>query len=164
MLHTINGFACAAIGFALVDLFNETKEIKLSPLYLSLVAFCFSMTVGVLWEFIEYSNDHLLSADAQRDTVVTKFSTRYFDETGQTPIPIKDIDHTIIYLEDGSELIIEDGYLDIGITDTMKDLFVNFIGAISFSFIGYYYVKNRANKAFFSSIVPTREGVEHTIE
>ena len=53
MLHTINGFLMAAIGFALVDIFNRSEKFtfKLSPLFLAVVAFCFSMTVGVLWEF-----------------------------------------------------------------------------------------------------------------
>ncbi len=53
-LHTINGFLCAAVGFCLVDLLNRTsKKINLTPLYVALTAFCFSMTVGVCWEFIE---------------------------------------------------------------------------------------------------------------
>ena len=53
MLHTINGFLCAAIGFALVDLLNRNKRVRmeLSPLYMAVVALCFSMTIGVLWEF-----------------------------------------------------------------------------------------------------------------
>ena len=41
MLHTINGFLCAAIGFALVDLLNESEHFSfhLSPVYLAIVAF-----------------------------------------------------------------------------------------------------------------------------
>ena len=48
MLHTINGFLVAAVGFCLVDLFNRSERFtfRLSPLFLALVAFCFSMTVG----------------------------------------------------------------------------------------------------------------------
>ena len=53
MLHTINGFLAAAVGFSMVMLLNEDERItfRLSPLFLALVAFCFSMTIGVLWEF-----------------------------------------------------------------------------------------------------------------
>lgn len=40
------------------------------------------------------------------------------------------------------------GYLDVGILDTMKDLFVNFIGAVVFSFYGYFYVKSRGKGRF----------------
>ena len=29
------------------------------------------------------------------------------------------------------------GYLDIGLIDTMKDLLVNFVGALAFSVVGY---------------------------
>lgn len=41
MLHTINGFCCAAIGFALVDILNRHKRfsVKLSPLYLAFAPF-----------------------------------------------------------------------------------------------------------------------------
>ena len=46
------------------------------------------------------------------------------------------------------------GYLDIGILDTMKDLFVNFIGAVVFSFIGYFYVKNRGKGWFAKRFIP----------
>lgn len=46
LLHTLNGFICAGIGFSLVDLLNQnSKSIKLSPLYIAIVAFCFSMTI-----------------------------------------------------------------------------------------------------------------------
>ena len=53
MLHTTTGFLCAATGFALIDILNRNSCIKfqLSPVYVALAAFCFSMTVGVLWEF-----------------------------------------------------------------------------------------------------------------
>lgn len=64
LLHTINGFLCAGVGFSLIDLLNKnSKDINLSPLFLSIVAFCFSMTIGVLWEFFEYSVDKILGFD-----------------------------------------------------------------------------------------------------
>ena len=53
ILHTMNGFLCAAVGFAMIDLLNRNEKFsfKLSPQYLAIASFCFSMTVGVLWEF-----------------------------------------------------------------------------------------------------------------
>ena len=59
VLHTLNGFLCAAIGFSLLDILNREEKIgfSLSPLYLAIVAFCFSMTVGVIWEFFECTMD-----------------------------------------------------------------------------------------------------------
>ena len=46
------------------------------------------------------------------------------------------------------------GYLDIGLIDTMKDLLVNFIGAAVFSFVGYFYVKNRGKGWFARNFIP----------
>ena len=68
------------------------------------------------------------------------------------------IDHTILYDANGKELaVIEGGYLDIGIIDTMKDLLVNFIGAIVFSFIGFMYIKNREKYKFATHFIPTSD-------
>lgn len=54
VLHTLNGFLCAAIGFSLLDILNRHNDVRfhLSPLYLAIMSFCFSMTVGVIWEFL----------------------------------------------------------------------------------------------------------------
>ena len=145
MLHTINGFLCAAIGFCLVDMMNREDQFsfKLSPLYLAIVSFCFSMTVGVLWEFYEFGADHLLGIDMQKDTVVNAIHSVMLDPTNNnTVVHIRDIADTIIVHSDGTQEALNlGGYLDVGIIDTMKDLFVNFIGAVVFSFIGYFYVK-----------------------
>ena len=53
MLHTMNGFLAAAIGFSLVDVLNRSERtmFNLSPLFVAMVAFCFSMTIGVLGVF-----------------------------------------------------------------------------------------------------------------
>src|SRR5699024_670614 len=70
-LHTLNGFLAAGVGFSLVYLLNKNAEgINLSPLFLAMVTFCFSMTVGVMWEFIEYSADRWMNLDMQKDRIV----------------------------------------------------------------------------------------------
>ena len=161
MLHTINGFLCAAVGFALVDLFNRDERFtfKLSPLFLAVVAFCFSMTIGVLWEFFEFSADHFFATDMQKDTIVHQISTVELDETRTNKVvKIKNIDDVIIVHSDGSEESLGlGGYLDIGIIDTMKDLFVNFIGAVVFSILGFIYVKTRGKGKIASSFIPRVE-------
>lgn len=153
ILHTLSGFLCAAIGLSLVDIMNETEKIqlKLSPLYLSIVAFCFSMTMGVLWEFFEFGMDTFVGLDMQKDTVVHHISSVALDPTrSNTVVTIDNIDEVVI---NGKELGMG-GYLDIGLNDTMQDLFVNFIGAFSFSFFGYFYTKYR-KKNVFTNIMPT---------
>ena len=46
------------------------------------------------------------------------------------------------------------GYLDIGIVDTMKDLMVNFVGAVVFSVIGILYLKHRGKGKLAASLIP----------
>ena len=155
MLHTINGFLCAAVGFSLIDLLNRhSKRIQLSPLYLCLVAFCFSMTVGVCWEFIECAGDLFFGQDMQKDFIVRQFQSVTLDPThSQIPIAVKNIEKTVIYTASGKTYTISGGYLDIGILDTMKDLLVNFIGALVFSLFGYRYLKKAGkNPARYAKI------------
>ena len=143
MLHTINGFLFAAVGFSTIELLNRTSDkVKLSPLYLTMVAFCFSMTIGVLWEFFECGADLFLGQDMQKDFVVDHFQSVSLDPThSQQVIPVEDITGTVISTASGEEFAIEGGYLDIGILDTMKDLLVNFIGAIVFCSFGFAFLK-----------------------
>ena len=161
MLHTINGFLCAAIGFCLVDMLNRNDRFsfKLSPLYLAIVAFCFSMTVGVLWEFYEFGVDQLLGRDMQKDTVVHAIHSVNLDPTNSnTVIHVRDIVDTVVVHSDGSqESLGLGGYLDLGIIDTMKDLIVNFIGASVFSVIGYFYVKHKGKGKVATRFIPKVE-------
>ena len=153
MLHTTSGFLCAAIGFSLVNLLNKDNRISLSlsPLYMAIAAFCFSMTIGVLWEFIEFSADRLFLLDMQKDTVITTISSVTLDATNSnTPIVIRSINDVAV---NGQSLGLG-GYLDIGLYDTMEDLFVNFIGAVVFSLFGYFYVKHQGKGKLVESLVP----------
>lgn len=158
ILHTLNGFLAAGIGFSLIDLLNENnKNIKLSPIFVAIVAFCFSMTIGVLWEFLEFGADRYFKFDMQKDRIVSTISTVELDpEKNNKPVVIDNIKETHIITKDGT-VVIEGGYLDIGINDTMKDLIVNFIGAICFSFIGYLYIRNREKYKFATNFIPTKK-------
>lgn len=153
MLHTLNGFLAAAIGFSLVDILNRDERAKfnLSPLYMAVVAFCFSMTIGVMWEFFECGMDLFFGMDTQKDTIVNSINTVMLDSTGGNQvIHIGDINSVIV---NGKELGLG-GYLDIGLLDTMKDLFVNFIGAVVFSIIGFFYVKKRGKGRIANKFIP----------
>lgn len=155
ILHTVNGFLCAAIGFALVDILNSNKQIKfdLSPIYVSIVAICFSMTIGILWEFLEFFSDMLLRTDMQKDTILNSISSVILDPTNSNKtIRIDDIKNISI----NGELLGVGGYIDIGLIDTMKDLIVNFIGAIVFSVLGYFYLKNRRKGGFAENFIPKK--------
>ena len=159
ILHTLNGFLAAAIGFSLIDILNRTDKfhIELSPIFVALVAFCFSMTVGVAWEFFEYTADNLLNTDMQKDTVINKISSVNLKNANAfDPEIIKDINKTTIYY--GNDTItISDGYLDIGLVDTMEDLIVNFIGAVTFSILGYFYIKKRDKYKGIEHFIPRKK-------
>ena len=145
MLHTINGFLAAAVGFSLVILLNENERLTfdLSPFFLALVAFCFSMTIGVLWEFFEFSMDYFFHMDMQKDTVIRNIYTVALDATRTNKVvAVKGIEDVMI---NGQSLGLG-GYLDIGIIDTMKDLFVNFVGAVVFSVAGFFYARTKGEK------------------
>lgn len=158
MLHTLNGFLCAAIGFALVDLLNRSDKFsfKLSPVYLAVVAFCFSMTVGVLWEFLEYAGDTFFGLDMQKDTIIHTIRTVEMDPTRSNKVIVfKNITDTILVHADGTQTALGlGGYLDVGLNDTMKDLLVNFVGAIVFSIIGFFYVKEKGKGRFAARFIP----------
>ena len=160
ILHTLNGFLAAAIGFSLVDLMNKDTRIKfqLSPLFMAIVAFCFSMTIGVIWEFFEFGMDTFAGLDMQKDTIINYITSVTLDPTKtNVPITIDGIKEVII---NGKALGVG-GYIDIGLIDTMYDLFVNFIGAIVFSFFGYFYVVNRGKGNFVNRFIPRLKDRDH---
>lgn len=158
MLHTLNGFLAAAVGFSLIDILNRTERfhIKMTPVFVALVAFCFSMTIGVLWEFGEFAADRYLNLDMQKDRIVQKISSVELNQENKNePVIINNINKTEIYSNNNQTITtVENGYLDIGIRDTMKDLFVNFIGAIVFSMLGFLYIKDRDEYQFIERFVP----------
>ena len=157
MLHTLNGFLAAAVGFSMVMLLNDDERLTfdLSPLFLALVAFCFSMTIGVLWEFFEFSMDYFFGTDMQKDTIVHALHTVALDTTRSNKVvTIPNIQEVYI----NGEALGLGGYLDIGIIDTMKDLFVNFIGAVVFSVTGFFYAKSKGKKRTpAQNFVPSRK-------
>jgi len=155
MLHTLNGFLAAAVGFSLVVLLNKNKNknvaFEASPIFVAIVAFCFSMTIGVVWEFFEFTMDRLFQLDMQKDTVVHVISSVMLNSTGANkPVMISGITDVTV---NGQSLGLG-GYLDIGLIDTMKDLFVNFIGAITFSVIGFFYLQHKGKGTMAERFIP----------
>lgn len=160
MLHTLNGFLAAAVGFSMVLLLNDNENLTfdLSPFFLALVAFCFSMTIGVLWEFFEFGMDYFLHTDMQKDTVINALYTVALDATRSNKVvAVRNIQDVVI----NGESLGLGGYLDIGLIDTMKDLLVNFIGAAVFSVTGFFYARSKGKKRTpAQNFVPSRKTEE----
>lgn len=154
ILHTINGFVCAAVGFSMVSLLNKSEKIQffVSPLFLAIVSFTFSMTIGVLWEFFEFSIDQLFAMDTQKDTLITSIHSAGVDEI-LPPFEENDIHEVTV----NGEVISDQGYIDIGLIDTMEDLFVNFVGATTFSLFSYFYSRNKERFTFLQNFIPKKK-------
>lgn len=158
MLHTTNGFLMAAIGFATIDLFNRSERfsMKMSPFFVAFVAFCFSMTVGVLWEFFEFSMDWFFGMDMQKDWIVDTVNSVKLNPDGlNEPVHVK-VKSLVVNGENWNL----GGYLDIGIVDTMKDLLVNFVGAVVFSVVGVFFLKGKGKGKLAASLIPQVQETE----
>ena len=109
ILHTFSGAMIGALGFSIVALLNKSEDVpmNLSPIFVALFSFCFAVTLGVIWEFYEFTFDGLLGLNMQ------KFA-----------------------LENGTPLVGR-----AALTDTMVDLFVDAVGALIMSIIGYISLK-----------------------
>mgnify|MGYP001209328769 FL=1 len=123
ILHAVSGVMLGALGFSFVLLLNDTEKVpvNISPLFVSLFAFCFSIMLGVMWEFYEFTFDGLLGLNMQ------KFA-----------------------LEDGTMLVGRQA-----LEDTIKDLFVDTIGALIISVIGYISIKYK--KGWIERVLIRRE-------
>lgn len=152
ILHTANGFLMAAIGFAIIDIFNRSERfsLKMSPFFVAFTAFCFSMTVGVVWEFFEFIMDWFFNTDMQKDWILPAInSVKLHPEGLNVPVHV-DVKSLVV----NGEIWNLGGYLDVGLVDTMKDLMVNFIGAVVFSVIGIFYLKTRKETGIAASLIP----------
>lgn len=167
MLHTMNGFLMAAIGFSMVDILNKNDRFKfrLSPVFMAIVSFCFSMTVGVLWEFFEFFMDFVFSTDMQKDIILSNIASVDLNLNQiNVPVIVEGIENIVVSgkglcidgsaVSDGAYSLDLGGYLDIGLIDTMGDLIVNFIGAVIFSILGYFYIKSRGKGVLVENFTP----------
>ena len=160
LLHTTNGFLMSAIGFTMIDVLNNHPRVhmNMSPFFVAFVSFCFSMTIGVVWEFFEFGMDYFFFTDMQKDAFVSTVSSVALNPSGlNDPVIISDISSVVINgVKDGVQGSYEytAGYLDIGIADTMKDMLVNCVGAVIFSIIGFFYIKNRGKSKIADSFIP----------
>lgn len=158
-MHTVSGFIYAAVGYSMADILNRNHRIsfQLSPVFLAVVAFCFSMTIGALWEIFEFSVDVLLNKDMQKDTVLHEITSVALDPTrSNIPITVSGIRDTVV---NGQSLGLG-GYLDIGLHDTMQDLIVNMIGALVFSVGGFFQQKRKKRSKMAEYFAPVADAEE----
>lgn len=162
ILHTLNGFLMAAIGFSLVNILNKSERIHLtmSPGFVAFIAFCFSMTVGVMWEFLEFFMDMVAKTDMQKDTwfpIISSVSLHPEEVNSSVILNIKAMTLEGVAEIDGEIFPYSqtfNGYLDLGTYDTMIDMLVNFVGAFIFCILGYLYKIGKGKGKIFRNLVP----------
>lgn len=109
ILHCTSSMMTGLFGFMIVSILNsdESAKMKLSPVFVCLFAFCFSVTIGTVWEIYEYAADGLMGFNMQK------------------------------FMIDGGEVLIGRAAL----SDTMKDIIVDCIGAFAATLVGFLSIK-----------------------
>ena len=156
-LHFLSGIITSCFGFSLVYVFLE-RCVKVKNLFLIsfLFIFCFSISIGVFWEFTEFGFDRYFGFDMQKDTYVKGFNTMSLDNDDVVVSRIRGIDRTEIYVSD-SVIVLDGGYLDIGLIDTMEDLFMNVVSAFIVALCGSFYIVGRKGFSFMELLRISRE-------
>lgn len=124
MLHITGGVMFAFLGIFIYEKFaGKTKN---HLIMVAAFALCFSMAISAAWEFVEYGADLFLGTDMQDDTVVTHITSYMLGSEAGVTGYIGNIDEVII----NGERLPVDGYIDIGLHDTMTDMLLESLGAL----------------------------------
>lgn len=164
LLHGMSGFIFAAFGASICERMLYNKEGK-TPFYaILLFAFCFSLAVACIWEIFEFSCTMLFGFDMMEDTIVAEIRSYLLAGTHSETVNINGIIQTVIHYGDGSTYIIE-GYLDIGLIDTLSDMIICFIGAVAFFVIAAVSYRKfpRINELLIPKIINSRDICEQYI-
>lgn len=79
LLHLLSGVALGFAGFLIVYILYKTGKFKTSPVLLSVLAFCFALAMGSLWEIFEFFMDHFLRLDMQKARNLCELGAVYCD-------------------------------------------------------------------------------------
>lgn len=124
-MHLTGGVVFAIFGVFFAKWLNKGGKSNL--LMRAIFALCFSMSVAVAWEFVEYASDTFFHSDMQKDTYVDTFYSYLLGDQSDELGALKDIDSVVV---NGEPL---KGYIDIGLIDTMSDLLIETTGAVIFT-------------------------------
>ncbi len=127
ILHATGGLIFSTLSFSVVWLLNnrEGNRTKLSPFFIVLFTFCFTMTAEYLWELIEYAADRLFGLNMQRwqDSII---------EGAQIVVDGQVVEGTAHSVPYGN-----------GIKDTMGDMLMNIVGCLVVCAVSYIGMRMR---------------------
>ena len=125
ILHAAWGIVFGVIGIVLIkSLVGTPKTVKAVIAYV-LFGIGFAMILSIIWEIYEYVGDKIIpDMDMQEDTIVHYIHSFMMHDPYDhlNTWKVDNIVKTIIIDANGNEFVIEGGYLDVGIVDTMQDL------------------------------------------
>lgn len=123
LLHICGGVMFVILGIYLFERLSQGKANHVSAVVFAL---CFSLAISVVWEFAEYGADLFLGMDMQDDTVVSSITSYLLGpEKGVTG----SMDQIRSVTVNGVPLPVN-GYIDVGLHDTMLDMLLEAAGAL----------------------------------
>lgn len=134
VLHGISGVLFAALGFAIAEKFFGKVNDDRNFFGSLLLGFCFSLAIAVLWEIFEYGCTAAFGFDMMEDSIVTHINSYLLSGNHTETVELDGIVKTVIYYGEGKTYTI-DGYLDIGLIDTLTDMIICTVGAAIFAII-----------------------------
>jgi len=87
-MHFLSGIIMGIIGFSLVRILNEYKAININPFFVAMFSFCFSLSMGAVWEVFEFFMDYFLHTNLQTGSLVDTMTDIMLDITGALFISI----------------------------------------------------------------------------
>lgn len=68
ILHFFSAVMLGCLGFSFVSILNKEEKVfmNMSPMFVTLFAFCFAVTLGAIWEIYEFSFDGILGLNMQK--------------------------------------------------------------------------------------------------
>lgn len=151
LLHTSSGFLFAVIGAMIPQVLDEKNSNHSQALVLT-CAMCFTLSIAVIWEFFEFGMDSFFGTDMQQDTWIPNINSYLLGTEKGNLGSIYGINSLII---NGKEIATQ-GYLDIGLIDTMHDMLVCTLGGLIYCVCSVLYCKSVKALSWFSNIVPIK--------
>lgn len=83
-LHTMSGMVLGMVGFLIVFILHSEEKFKLrlTPLYIAVFSFSFSLALGALWEIFEFFLDLFFDMQMQHGSLVDTMSDLIVDAIG----------------------------------------------------------------------------------
>lgn len=137
LLHGLSGILFGCLGFAFAEKFFGKAKNKKTFFGCLSFGICFSLAIALVWELFEYTCTTVFGLDMMEDAYVSNINSYLLAGSHNETMELNNIVKTIIYYDNGKIYQIN-GYLDLGLIDTLTDMTICFAGAIVFGAISTF--------------------------